>query len=361
VSTAQPAAAVLHNDGPRSQANAGRVLARPPPEPLLRRRRTSTFNADKAGAANNCTKASAAVKYDQFFGLDPSNATQMADAALYQVAAGTDLKYGWLVTDCTATLPFICQVPSTIFPCYPPPSSPPPPPQPPSPPSPPMSTKCEQARTAPSSSPLPCHLVSAAQPLPARCTADEGCACCFPSAGTPKTNTTFFCEPNSGNCFLLRTATADMLGFYQAADLCASYVSGNLVTYSSRGKQLLVRGAAGVCAPCCRSCAGKWRCLSAARAISCTSGHCACSVLTMTALLGSLLPAQVEKYFGALLPAQYWHGASRASIDTEYTLTDGLAISQVGGHGRHWGGRCGDAVHTGWLGFDCSALPTRDP
>ena len=106
-------------------------------------RRTWTFNTDKAGAGNNCTKASAAVKYDQFFGLDPSNATQMNDQTLYQVAAGTDFKYGWVVSDCTTTLPFICQVPSTIFPCYPPPSSPPPPPSPPSPPSPPLATKCE--------------------------------------------------------------------------------------------------------------------------------------------------------------------------------------------------------------------------
>jgi hypothetical protein len=103
---------------------------------------TSTFNTDKNGTANNCTKASDAAKYDQFYGLDPTNVTQQNDAALYLTTAGTDLKYGWVVTSCTTTMGFICQVPSTIFPCYPPPASPPPPPSPPSPPSPPMGTKC---------------------------------------------------------------------------------------------------------------------------------------------------------------------------------------------------------------------------
>jgi hypothetical protein len=60
----------------------------------------------------------------------------------------------------------------------------------------------------------------------------------FDAAGTPNTNTTFFCESKSGNCFLLRTAT---LGFYDAADTCAAFTGGNLVTYTSRSKQMLVR------------------------------------------------------------------------------------------------------------------------
>jgi hypothetical protein len=38
---------------------------------------------------------------------------------------------------------------------------------------------------------------------------------------------------------------------------------------------------------------------------------------------------QVEQYFGNLLPTTYWLGVSRASIGTEYTLTDGTAIQQV--------------------------------
>jgi hypothetical protein len=98
------------------------------------------------------------------------------------------------------------------------------------------------------------------------------------TAGTPDTNTTFFCEALSGNCFLLRSATASQLSFYDAADTCAGFVGGNLVVYSSRSKQMLV-----------------------------------------------------EQYFGMLLPATYWLGASRASIGMEYTLTDGTAIQQVGG------------------------------
>jgi hypothetical protein len=105
---------------------------------------TWTFNTDKNGTANNCTKASGTVKYDQFYGLDPTNTTQQNDQALYLTNAGTDLKYGWVVTSCTTSLAYICQVPSTIFPCHPPPASPPPPPQPPSPPSPPMGTTCER-------------------------------------------------------------------------------------------------------------------------------------------------------------------------------------------------------------------------
>jgi hypothetical protein len=38
---------------------------------------------------------------------------------------------------------------------------------------------------------------------------------------------------------------------------------------------------------------------------------------------------QVEQYFGNLLPSTYWLGVSRASIGTDYTLTDGTAIQQV--------------------------------
>ena len=78
-----------------------------------------------------------------------------------------------------------------------------------------------------------CCARTAAKPLPPHH------LCCPPPAGTPASNATFFCEALSGNCFLLRRA-APGLGFYQAADLCASFVGGNLVVYSSRAKQLLV-------------------------------------------------------------------------------------------------------------------------
>ncbi len=72
---------------------------------------------------------------------------------------------------------------------------------------------------------------------------------CTPSAGTPATNATFFCESISGNCFLLRTGTTVVLGFYEAADTCSAYVGGNLVVYDSRGKQMLVSCAPGL--PAC--------------------------------------------------------------------------------------------------------------
>ena len=58
--------------------------------------------------------------------------------------------------------------------------------------------------------------------------------------GTPKTNTTFFCESISGNCFLLRLSETERLAFYDAADTCAGFVGGNLVVYGNRGKQMLV-------------------------------------------------------------------------------------------------------------------------
>jgi hypothetical protein len=38
----------------------------------------------------------------------------------------------------------------------------------------------------------------------------------------------------------------------------------------------------------------------------------------------------VEQYFGSLLPTtQYWHGASRAALGSDYTLTDGMPIMQA--------------------------------
>jgi hypothetical protein len=44
---------------------------------------------------------------------------------------------------------------------------------------------------------------------------------------------------------------------------------------------------------------------------------------------------QVEKYFGSLLPITiYWHGASRAAVGSDYALTDGTQILQVGALGR---------------------------
>jgi hypothetical protein len=44
---------------------------------------------------------------------------------------------------------------------------------------------------------------------------------------------------------------------------------------------------------------------------------------------------QVEKYFGSLLPStQYWHGVSRAAMGSDYALTDGMQVLQVGTLGR---------------------------
>ncbi len=59
-------------------------------------------------------------------------------------------------------------------------------------------------------------------------------------------------------------------------------------------------------------------------------------LLSQTAEVAGTAPAQVEQYFGALLPQRYWLGASRAGIGSEYTLTDGLQIPQVS---RGWGHR----------------------
>jgi hypothetical protein len=49
---------------------------------------------------------------------------------------------------CTSSFLYVCKIPTTAFPCIPPPSPQPPPPAPPSPPSPPAADTCELSRAA---------------------------------------------------------------------------------------------------------------------------------------------------------------------------------------------------------------------
>jgi hypothetical protein len=90
----------------------------------------------------NCVTAWGDLAYETFYG-DTNDTLQLGSIIFYQTAAGSVLKHGWTPSTCNTTLPFICQLPTALFPCYPPPSPPAPPPQPPSPPSPPAPPTCE--------------------------------------------------------------------------------------------------------------------------------------------------------------------------------------------------------------------------
>jgi hypothetical protein len=90
----------------------------------------------------NCVSAWGDLAYEDFYG-DASSATQLSSVIHYQISSGAALKHGWTPATCNSVLPYICQLPTALFPCYPPPSPPTPPPQPPSPPSPPAPPSCE--------------------------------------------------------------------------------------------------------------------------------------------------------------------------------------------------------------------------
>ncbi len=80
------------------------------------------------------------VRYDLYGG--DTTPVQQSDMRQYDVVSG-DTTYGWQPADCAVAAQYICQLPPSVFPCYPPPLPPAPPPSPPSPPSPPMAAICE--------------------------------------------------------------------------------------------------------------------------------------------------------------------------------------------------------------------------
>jgi hypothetical protein len=140
----------------------------PPPQPFLQS--TSTWPGPPAGdsvtqvvsnvddyahwswmhpgnssntSTNNCAYASNQYQYD-FFNGDNQNASQTNTSSFFQTSSA-DLKNGWTATACSAQYAYVCMMPSSVFPCGPPPRPPPPPPSPPVPPSPPLPASCEHA------------------------------------------------------------------------------------------------------------------------------------------------------------------------------------------------------------------------
>lgn len=83
------------------------------------------------------------VAYDLYLG-DATPAHQDDKQKYTLAAASADATYGWQPQDCTVVSQYICEMPPSVFPCYPPPSPPTPPPLPPSPPSPPLAAVCER-------------------------------------------------------------------------------------------------------------------------------------------------------------------------------------------------------------------------
>ena len=87
-----------------------------------------------------CRQARADVAYELYLGDDT---TAQQTLKTNYLTASADAVYGWQNQACTSTLQYICEMPPSVFPCYPPPNPPAPPPLPPSPPSPPIAAICE--------------------------------------------------------------------------------------------------------------------------------------------------------------------------------------------------------------------------
>ncbi len=98
----------------------------------------SWFHVIANGTANyDCVIAQQAFRYEQFNG-NGSDLRQLADSRFYNTdARNTERAFGWNAYPCAAKLHFVCEVPASAFPCFPPPPPPLAPGAPPPPPSPP--------------------------------------------------------------------------------------------------------------------------------------------------------------------------------------------------------------------------------
>jgi hypothetical protein len=85
----------------------------------------------------DCVIAQGQFAYDIYMG--DATARQLANVDYYATndPIYVSLKFGWNAQKCNASYAYMCQVPTSLFPCYPPPSPTPPPPAPPPPPMPP--------------------------------------------------------------------------------------------------------------------------------------------------------------------------------------------------------------------------------
>jgi hypothetical protein len=155
---------------------------------------------------------------------------QQVDRAMYYNSS--DAVYGWQPQACTTSLQYVCEMPPSAFACYPPPMPPTPPPHPPSPPSPPIASICECR-----CNPLGLHerngMLLLAFPIELTCTS---CNVIASPAGAPAATRNIFCDPSTDTCFNLTTTVRS---FDDATSACAA-MTGQLVTYTSAAKQLMV-------------------------------------------------------------------------------------------------------------------------
>jgi hypothetical protein len=209
-----------------------------------------------ATAGKDCAYASNAFQYDFFTG-DNQNATQARTQSFFQTTGTRDLKNGWTATSCSGGdfdgLPAVCIIPTSYYPCSPPPSPPPPPPRPPSPPSPPQPASCEHHITNAVcnvdyldyrqwlqylSGPTACS-VATGQVITMQLVICQGKTCRLGCAGAPTANKTYFCDAATSNCFVVVAAPRN---YSSQKSYCSDVLSGTLVAHSSREKQLLVGG-----------------------------------------------------------------------------------------------------------------------
>jgi hypothetical protein len=94
-----------------------------------------------------CVSANSTSSYRHFMG-NSSLVAQYSNKFWFEADPNDDTRvYGWSqqhdVNGCNTAIGYICEIPASIFACYPPPMPPPTPPTPPSPPAPPAPPSCE--------------------------------------------------------------------------------------------------------------------------------------------------------------------------------------------------------------------------
>ena len=94
-----------------------------------------------------CVSANSTSAYRHFMG-DSSDVAQFSNKYWFEADGNDDTRvYGWSQQHdslgCSQTINYICEIPASVFACFPPPAPPPKPPSPPSPPAPPAPPSCE--------------------------------------------------------------------------------------------------------------------------------------------------------------------------------------------------------------------------
>ena len=99
-----------------------------------------------SSSAQCCVYADSNYRYDYWIGnytvYSSTYTTSAGNYGNYGSSSSSDSVFGWAEIACSSNYYFLCEVPASGFPCYPPPSPPPPPPSPPKPPNPPQPPSC---------------------------------------------------------------------------------------------------------------------------------------------------------------------------------------------------------------------------